>query len=62
VIRARRGDPGPGEKEFMPPAIFGRCISPIGAIREGRGQCPQFGDLANEIEPCLYEVVFTEAA
>ena len=29
---------------------------------EFRKKWPQFGDLANEIEPCLYEVVFTEAA
>jgi hypothetical protein len=27
-----------------------------------RKKWPQFGDLANEIKPCLYEVVFTEAA
>ena len=29
---------------------------------EFRKKWPQFGDLANEIEPWLYEVVFTEAA
>jgi hypothetical protein len=29
---------------------------------EFRQKWPQFGDLANEIEPCLYEVVFAEAA
>ena len=30
--------------------------------RDSDKKWPQFGDLANEIEPCLYEVVFAEAA
>jgi heme-degrading monooxygenase HmoA len=29
---------------------------------EFRKKWPQFGKLANEIEPCLYDVVYTEAA
>jgi heme-degrading monooxygenase HmoA len=29
---------------------------------EFRKKWPQFGELAQEIEPCLYEVVFTAAA
>ena len=29
---------------------------------EFRKKWPQFDDLANEIEPCLYEVVFAEGA
>ena len=29
---------------------------------EFRKRWPQFGEIANEIDPCLYEVVLTEAA
>ena len=30
--------------------------------REFRKKWPQFGELANEIDPCLYEVIHVEAA